>query len=114
MDSMTEKSRAKLNLTLDVLSRREDGYHDLKMVMCSVNLWDEVTVSLRSDGISRAESNLPWLPGDQRNLTVKAAQVFFDALGQPNPGVNVRIQKRIPWERVWREEAPMPPPYFGS
>ena len=96
MDSLTERSRAKLNLTLDVLSRRDDGYHDLKMVMCSADVWDEVTVILGTGGESRAESNLPWLPGDQRNLAVKAAQAFFDALGERNPGVTVRIHKRIP------------------
>ena len=96
MDSVSERSKAKLNLSLDVLSRREDGYHDLKMVMCSVEVWDDVTVELRRDGVCRAESNYPWLPGDQRNLAVKAAQAFFDALGEPNPGVTVRMKKRIP------------------
>ena len=96
MESAQEKARAKLNLSLDVLARRDDGYHDLRMVMCSVDLWDDVTVELRHDGICRAESNFPWLPGDQRNLAVKAAGAFFDALGEPNPGVSIRMQKRIP------------------
>jgi len=96
MAPLTERSRAKLNLSLDVVSRRSDGYHDLKMVMCSVEVWDDVTVSLRSDGVTLAESNLSWLPTDQRNLAVRAAQAFFDALGEPNPGVEIRMEKRIP------------------
>ena len=96
MRSVSERSRAKLNLSLDVLSRRDDGYHDLKMVMCSIEVWDDVTVELRRDGVCRAESNYPWLPGDQRNLAVRAAQAFFDAMGEPNPGVGIRLEKRIP------------------
>ncbi len=96
MGSVTEKARAKLNISLDVLSRRDDGYHNMKMVMCSVDVWDDVTLELSSDGVCRAESNYPWLPGDQRNLAVKAADAFFKALGEPNPGVSIRMEKRIP------------------
>ena len=96
MEQLTERSCAKLNLSLDVLARRDDGYHDLRMVMCSVELHDVVTVSLRTDGIATAESNFSWLPRDQRNLAVKAAQAFFDAVGESNPGVSIRIKKNIP------------------
>ena len=96
MEQLTERSCAKLNLSLDVLARRDDGYHDLRMVMCSVELHDVVTVSLRTDGIATAESNFSWLPRDQRNLAVKAAQAFFDAVGEPNPGISIRIKKNIP------------------
>lgn len=96
MEQFTEKARAKLNLSLDVLQRMDNGYHDLRMVMASVELCDQVTVTLRGDGVTRAESNVSWLPGDERNLTVKAARVFFDALGKQNPGVGIYIRKRIP------------------
>ena len=96
MNTVNERSRAKLNLSLDVLSRREDGYHDLKMVMCSVDFGDEVAVTLRSDGKIRCESNLPWLPRDSRNLAVRAVNVFFEALGEKNPGADLKLVKRIP------------------
>ena len=96
MDTVTELSRAKLNLSLDVLARREDGYHDLRMVMGSVAYADEVTVSLRSDGQITCRSNLPWLPTDRRNLAVRAAEAFFDAIGEKNPGADIRMVKRVP------------------
>lgn len=96
MEELTLASPAKLNLSLDVLSRRSDGYHDLKMVMCSVELADEVSVRLRGDGAVNVESNLPWLPRDRRNLAVKAAEAFFNAQGEPFPGVDIRMVKRVP------------------
>ena len=96
MDTVTEFSRAKLNYSLDVLSRRDDGYHDLRMVMGSVELCDEVTVALRTDGVSSARSNLPWLPEDGRNLAVRAAEAFFAEVGEPCPGVDIRMVKRVP------------------
>ena len=76
----TEKAYAKLNLSLDVTGKRPDGYHDLVMVMASVELSDGVTVSLRGDGAVTAESSFPWLPRDERNLGVRAARAFFAAL----------------------------------
>ena len=96
MRSVNESSRAKLNLSLDVLSRRSDGYHDLKMVMCSVEFGDEVTVSLRTDGKIECECALPWIPRDNRNLAVRAVDAFFTALGEKSPGADIRLVKRIP------------------
>ena len=96
MNSVTELSRAKLNYSLDVLARRNDGYHDLKMVMGSVGLSDEITVSLRGDGEICCRCDLPWLPADRRNLAVRAAEAFFAAVGEKNPGVDIQIAKKIP------------------
>lgn len=96
MDTITERSRAKLNLALDVLARRKDGYHELNMVMGSVELCDLVTVTLVPGGETAAESNLPWLPRDGRNLAVKAAGAFFDALGEKAPGVRITMEKKVP------------------
>ena len=73
MKTQTISAYAKLNLTLDILGKRDDGYHELRMVMQTVSLCDDVTVTL-TDGtgvacrIAGAE-----LPGDERNLAVKAA-----------------------------------------
>lgn len=94
--TITERAHAKLNYSLDVRARRADGYHDLTMVMGSVSLRDDVTVSLRSDGAVTASCSLAWLPQDERNLAVRAARIFFDAVGEKNLGADIRIEKRIP------------------
>ena len=93
---ITELAYAKLNLSLDVTGKRPDGYHDLVMVMASVELADEVTVSLRRDSAVTAESSFPWLPRDERNLGVRAARAFFAALGEDGLGADIRMVKRIP------------------
>ena len=93
--TVNEKGYAKLNYSLDVHAKRPDGYHDLTMVMGSVSLWDDVEVSLRSDGQIEAVCSLSWLPRDERNLAVRAARVFFDAVGGVS-GADIRIKKRVP------------------
>ena len=93
---ITEKAFAKLNLSLDVAARRPDGYHELTMVMASVDLHDDVTVSLRRDGVVSAESSFSWLPRDDKNHGVKAARAFFDAIGEKSLGADIRMVKRIP------------------
>ena len=94
--TVNEKGYAKLNYSLDVHAKRADGYHDLTMVMGSVSLWDDVEVSLRTDGKIEAACSLPWLPRDERNLAVRAARVFFDAAGETSLGADIRIKKRVP------------------
>lgn len=91
-----EKGYAKLNYSLDVRAKRADGYHDLTMVMGSVSLWDDVDVTLRRDGRIEAKCSIPWLPRDGRNLAVRAARVFFDAMNDPLCGADIRIKKRVP------------------
>lgn len=90
-----EKACAKLNLSLDVLGRRTDGFHDLRMVMQSAALCDDVTVAL-TPGDFTAESNRAYLPCDDRNIAVKAARAFFAAAELTDVGARVRIEKRIP------------------
>lgn len=89
-------ARAKLNLSLDVLGRRADGYHAMRMVMQSVSLCDEVRLERREAGGVTLRSNFSFLPGDSRNIAVKAARVFFDALGAAWPGLRIYLEKRIP------------------
>jgi len=93
---ISEKACAKLNLSLDVLRKRGDGYHELAMVMESVELGDTVEIGLRSDGKITLDSNMSWLPRDGRNLAVEAARVFREALGRPELGADIRLEKRIP------------------
>lgn len=91
-----EQAWAKLNLSLDVHGKLPNGYHDLTMVMASVDLHDDVEITLREDGVVVADSGLPWLPSDDRNLAVRAAKAFFAAAGMENAGADIRIKKRIP------------------
>lgn len=91
---MHVKAFAKLNLTLDILRKREDGYHDLQMVMQSIDLADELTVT-PSDGEGKMSTTLSYLPADGRNLAQIAARAFREATGM-GPNVDVTIQKHIP------------------
>ena len=74
MMTTNENAYAKLNISLDVTERREDGYHDMLMVMQTVSLCDEVTVTLDGSGRVRARSNLRFIPGDERNPAVQAVE----------------------------------------
>ena len=96
MRETTERAWAKLNLSLDVTGRREDGYHDLAMLMQTVSLSDELRLRLRDDGQVFASSNLRFIPGDERNLAVRAALGFFEALGKSGQGLQIDIRKEIP------------------
>lgn len=90
-----EKSYAKINLTLDVLGKREDGYHDLDMVMEMVSLWDEITINFHGDSM-KVRSNLPYLPSGEKNLAFRAAKAFYQSLGQTMPPMEMTIEKKIP------------------
>jgi len=93
---MEFQARAKLNLTLDVLGKRPDGYHDLKMVMQSITLADTLALSRRDDGELLVTSNLPFLPTGEKNLAAKAALSFYKALERDVPGLDIGLTKRIP------------------
>jgi len=87
---------AKLNLTLDVLGKRLDGYHDMKMVMQSITLADRVDLSYGEDKELRVYSNVTFLPNDEKNLAGKAAVCFYKTLGKEMPGLIIRLDKDIP------------------
>lgn len=96
MGKITVMAPAKLNLTLDVLGKRQDGYHEMKMVMQSVSLSDELTLTAtQGDGMTLS-TNLGFLPVDGRNLAVKAAQELQKATGAKLGRLNIRMEKRIP------------------
>ena len=91
-----EKAYAKINISLDVTGRRADGYHDMVMIMQTVSLCDELTLSIEDgEGVS-ARSNLRFIPGDERNLAVKAAKKYLEAVGERDKGVSIDIRKNIP------------------
>ena len=96
MTTLYEGAFAKLNLTLDVLGKRPDGYHDIKSVMQTVSVRDDIEIDL--------DTGKPWkllcsdetIPADERNLAWKAARLYFDTIGKEPDGIEIRITKRIP------------------
>lgn len=96
MKTVHEKAYAKLNISLDVGKRREDGFHEMTMVMQSISLADAVTVTLNDTGKVRAKTSLPFIPGDERNLAVKAALCYLEAIGRQDQGALIEIQKAVP------------------
>jgi 4-diphosphocytidyl-2-C-methyl-D-erythritol kinase len=91
---MQVRARAKLNLSLDILRKRPDGYHDLEMVMQSIDLADALTIT-PAQGAGAMSTTLPFLPSDGQNLAQKAAAAFREATGT-GPEVDIHIDKRIP------------------
>lgn len=87
---------AKLNLTLDILGKREDGYHDLRMVMQSITLADTLTLEENQGEGLRVSANLRFLPTGEKNLAAAAALRFWEALGREPEDLDIRIEKRIP------------------
>ena len=123
--AVTEYAWAKLNLSLDVTGKRPDGYHDMLMVMQTVSVADRVDLQRSPEPGVHASCNFRYVPTDGRNLAVRAAQIYLDALGtgagagaagEPAgnsaggqawdsagaaaagalPGVRIRLEKRIP------------------
>lgn len=94
MDSLTVKSFAKINLSLDVLGTLENGYHEVKMVMQTVSLYDIVELTKQEDGISLSCS-LKFLPTGRENLAYRAAEAFFAETGIEG-GVKIFLKKHIP------------------
>lgn len=93
---MEVRAHAKLNLTLDVLGRRPDGYHDLRMVMQSVALADVLTLEESGDGELRVRTNLHFLPNNEKNLAAQAALRWWEARGQAPRGLEITIEKSVP------------------
>ena len=93
---MEVQAFAKLNLTLDVLGKRPDGYHDLCMVMQSITLHDTLILTPNGGEEMRVGTNLSFLPTGEKNLAAAAARRFWEALERPAQGLDIQIQKRIP------------------
>lgn len=90
-----ERAWAKINLTLDVLGKRSDGYHELTMVMESVDLADVLRFSHSGQGI-QVRTNLAFLPSGPTNLAARAAMCFVQAIGVEVEPLTIEIEKHIP------------------
>ena len=95
MNDISVKALAKINLGLDVLRRREDGYHEVCMVMQTIHLYDRLDIVKNQSGQITMETNLAFLPTNENNLVYKAAKLLCDEFGIKD-GIHVNLQKRIP------------------
>lgn len=96
METLYEGAFAKLNLTLDVLDRREDGYHDIQSVMQTISVRDDVEITLGTGKPWRLTCDMEGIPTDERNLAWKAAELYCTTTGKDPDGLEIRIHKRIP------------------
>ncbi len=96
MNQIVVPAYAKINLTLDVLGKRTDGYHELSMVMQSVTLADRVTIQKTSEKGISLTANLDFLPGAEQNIAGVAARVFEKKTGFSVDGISIDLEKNIP------------------
>ena len=89
------KAYGKINLGLDVLRRREDGYHDVRMIMQTVGIFDRVDLIWKEEPGIQVETNLYYLPTNENNLVYKAAKLLMDEF-QVQEGLLIRLRKFIP------------------
>lgn len=95
MDKISLKALAKINLGLDVVRRREDGYHEVRMIMQTIHLFDRVNIEKTSEPGIRIKTNLSYLPVNENNLIYKAGRLLMDEF-DITEGVSVDLEKRIP------------------
>lgn len=95
MDKLRLRALAKINLALDVLGRRENGYHDVRMVMQSIYLYDNVLLEKMKEPGIRISTNLYFLPVDENNIAYKAAKLLMDEFALPG-GISISLEKYIP------------------
>ena len=96
MTTLYEGAYAKLNLTLDVLGKREDGYHDLQSVMQTVSIRDDIEIDVGTGKPWNLLCSKEGIPTDETNLAWKAAKIYCDNLEKDPGGLETRILKRIP------------------
>lgn len=95
MNTIQMKAYGKVNLGLDVLRRREDGYHEVRMIMQTVQLYDKITMEERHREGIELETNLPFLPVNENNIAYRAARMLMEEFHIPG-GLNIKIEKHIP------------------
>ena len=96
MTTLYEGAYAKLNLTLDVLGKREDGYHNIKSVMQAVSIRDDIEIDIGTGKPWVLHCDKEGIPTDENNLAWKAAKIYCDTLNKDPDGLEIRIAKRIP------------------
>lgn len=94
MEQLKQSAPAKVNLALDILGRRPDGYHEMRMVMQTVSLCDTVALEEAGEGFALSARGMALPSG--KTLEQRAAEAFFAAIGRPVPGLRVTLEKKTP------------------
>ena len=92
---MRLRALAKINLGLDVVGKRDDGYHEVRMIMQTIQMYDVLEIEKKKEPGIVLTTNIPYVPTDERNLVYKAAKMLMDEF-EIKDGVNIYINKRIP------------------
>lgn len=95
MDCIQLKAYGKINLSLDVTGKRQDGYHYVKMIMQTVGVYDQITIKKNNNQGISLKTNLGFLPSDKNNLAYKAARILMDEFNIEN-GISINLRKSIP------------------
>lgn len=95
MEQIHLKSRAKINLSLDVLGKRDDGYYEIETIMQQINLYDNIYISKRNDNQIKISTNCEYIPVNTSNIAYKAADKLRETVGI-SKGVDIYIDKKIP------------------
>lgn len=98
MVTLREGAFAKINLTMDVLDKRTDGFHNIQSVMQTISIRDDIEIDVDTGKPWKLTCSMEGVLEDERNLAWKAARVFYDTTGQKTDGIEIRITKRIPTE----------------
>jgi 4-diphosphocytidyl-2-C-methyl-D-erythritol kinase len=94
MNSIELDSSAKINLSIDVIKKRTDGYHEVEMILHEIDLADQIRIEKRNSGIELSCS-VSYIPADEKNIACKAARLFFEYTGI-RQGAGITLQKNIP------------------
>ena len=92
---MRLRAMAKINLGLDVLRKREDGYHEVRMIMQTIQMYDLLDIRKKEEPEISLSTNLPYVPSDERNLVYKAAKLLMDEF-DIKEGLSMKLTKFIP------------------
>ena len=92
---MRLRALAKINLGLDVIGKREDGYHEVRMIMQTINMYDQLEIEKKDEPGISITTNLPFIPTDERNLVYKAAKLLMDEF-DIQEGITGELQKFTP------------------
>lgn len=95
MNTITKKAYGKINLALDTIGKRQDGYHLVRMIMQTVNLYDVITITKKETPSIILTTNRTDLPTDENNLIYKAAKLLIEEF-HITEGVTIHLEKRIP------------------
>lgn len=95
MDGINLKALAKINLSLDVVRKREDGYHEVRMIMQTINLYDKLEIRKSDEKGIHVTTNISFLPTNENNLVYKAAKLLMEEFGIEE-GVSIHLYKYIP------------------